>query len=404
MLPSSLTQPEMDNLRDYMLSGNPTLMMVDPLPVIDPALSPLVPAGAQVNPFQQNRMDQSEPKGNLQAFMNSIGVNFNPGHILWDSYQPHPDLAQLQKEIIFIGDGSGASEAFNQLNVVSADLQELVVLYTGYLFKALNGPFEFQPLTRTGYVSGVVPWNNIVQRGFFGLNLNRSPRHVATGESYVTAARVFGAVEDGNFAKRLDAVVIADIDLVSDQFFLFRERGIANLNFDNVSFFLNCMDVLVGDESFINLRKKRVRHRTLVTVEEQTKGFIEKRLEQEREAEEHAQKALNEAQERLNTKVAEVQTRADLDDQTKRIMVKNLQEVENRRFEVARTGIENNKEATVQRSKEDSESAVRQIQGRIKTMAVMLPPIPVFVMGVFIFIRRRRRELEGATAARRLRS
>ena len=92
------------------------------------------------------------------------------------------------------------------------------------------------------------------------------------------------------------------------------------------------MDVLVGDESFISLRTKRRRHRTLESVEEQTREYIEQRNEEEQEAESEASRELADAQRRLDDKVAKVQQRTDVDDQTKQIMVKNLQEIEKRRY------------------------------------------------------------------------
>lgn len=407
LLPSTLTQPEMDNLRSYMLQGNPTLLMVDPLPMVDIGLSPLLPPDFQANPFQQRQQQRSEPKGDIAGLLNAIGVTWNPGQIVWDNYNPHPELAALQPEIVFVGSGNQGAEPFNETNPVTSGLQEVVAMYPGFIFSGVDAAYTFEPLLRTGRVSGPLMFQQLVQQGFLGLSLARNPRRQPSPEAYILAAAVNGTstVFDSTLgmAPEVHAIVIADADMISEQFFQLRQQGIQELNFDNVTFVLNAMDVLAGDSAYIDLRKKRVKHRTLELVEERTQAFIEQRLADEAEAEKQAQQALSEAQGRLNEKVAEVQTRTDLDDQAKQIMMRNLQEVENRRFEVVKQSIEARKEAQIAASKERMEAQIRGIQSGIKTAAVLLPPIPALLFGIFIFFRRRRREIEGAEAARRVR-
>jgi ABC-2 type transport system permease protein len=141
----------------------------------------------------------------------------------------------------------------------------------------------------------------------------------------------------------------------------------------------------------------------LERVEAQTAQFVEQRTLEEQQAEEEADQALTDAQSRLDERVAEVQNRTDIDAQAKQIMARNLEEVENRRLAVLSTNIETEKETKIRASLERMETQTRQIQSTIKAFAVLLPPVPVFGLGVWIFVKRQRREREGAVAAHRLR-
>ncbi len=426
-LPNTLTQPEMDRLSDYIASGNPTLLLTDPLPSFNLALSPSEQKGASANPFAGNQQPAPVPKGDIQGLLRRFGVEWTTGLIVWDQYNPHPGMAHLPPEVVFASPGNENPDTFNQETSSTRSLQELVFIFPGRLQHTGSPDFTFRPLVQSGSMSGLTAYSQLVQRNFFGasqLVLTNIPRR-ASQNAYTVAAHVTGnaagtatghgdastggAAAGGDTAgtvenSPLNLVVVADVDFASQQFFDIRRMGAAGLHFDNVTFFLNLMDVLVGDESFIALRSKRVRYRTLETVERQTMAYTEQRVRDEDAAEEEAQAALDQARRRLTARVDEVRRRTDLDEQTRRIMVRNLEEVENRRFETLQTNIEAEKEARIEESKEMMESQIRLIQNTIKNLAALLPPVPVFLLGVFIFLRRRRRENEAAAAARRLRS
>ena len=422
-LPSSLQTDEMARITDFIRSGKPALILVDPLPAVDPTLSPTEWVG-DGNPYTYPPgTARPGPRGNVRQWLLDLGVDWEPTRIVWDSYNPHPDLAYLQSEFMFLGVGNGNPATFNPDNPITAELQELMFPFVGFLAPVEDRSLRFESLLRSGFASGTNGYFSLVRPSAFGPQLNPSPPREQSEEDYTVAARVRSAelapvVSDRDPAAEgdvtvdergdtddnpLDVIIVADLDFVGDQFFAIRAQGPEDLNFDNVTFFLNAMDTLLGDDSFIELRSRRARHRTLERVEAQTADFIDRRREEERQAETEAEEALSQAQARLDERVEALRNRTDIDVQTMQIMVRNLEEVENRRLDVLSTNIEAEKENKVRASRERMESQVRQIQTTIRTFAILLPPVPVFLVGVAILVRRQRRAHEGAAAARRLR-
>ena len=684
-LPSSLQTDEQGFVADYIRSGKPALVLVDPLPAVNPTLSPSEWVG-DGNPFTYPPgQPRPGPRGNVREWIRNLGVDWEPTRIVWDAYNPHPELAHMPEDVVFLGAGNENPATFSADDPMTAQLQELVLLFPGFL-QAVDDPrFEFQPLLRSGMVSGANGYFSLVRGTPFGPQVNPSPPRRQDDDDYVVAARIrsvggdtasdapeiaddagaadeaaeetaeapaAGAVEEGEAVAEtsaadeavaeadaaespeaadrpgegpaepapetaapgepeaaagatepetatedtpeaagvtpeaeseespeaepaaepesdaeetaspepptseteeeavepeaaesadttaeasaseaaessasqaaesaepqqeqpepaestepqagpqdpsaaedpdaeseeeeqtaespdaaaetaepvaavqetdpgaeqaesepaaapgepaeeseavapeqtaetdaeepaepesdaapetalepddpgdIDIIVVADLDFISEQFFQIREQAPGGLNFDNITFFLNAMDTLLGEDAFIDLRSRRARHRTLERVEAQTAEFIEQRTAEEQQAEADAEQALTEAQQRLNDRVAELQGRADIDAQTRQIMVRNLEEVENRRLEVLSANIETEKDTRIQASRENMEAQIRRIQTSIKTFAILLPPVPVVLLGIAIFIRRNRREREGAAAAHRLR-
>ena len=420
-LPSSMQTDEMANVADVIRNGTPAMILVDPMPAVNPQLSPTEWVG-DGNPFANPPGSaRPGPRGNVRQFMADLGVSWEPTRILWDSYNPHPQLAHMPDDVVFLGRGNQNERTFNADDPVTGELQELVFLWPGYLHAVEDEEVEFQPLLRSGRMSGTNGYFSIVRGTPFGPQINPEPPREQDEDDYVIAARIRStSVPDdadddaaetppaetavaGTAGGSVDMIVVADLDFVGEQFFAIREQAMSDLNFDNVTFFLNAMDELVGDDSFINLRSRRARHRTLERVEAQTAQFTEQRTQEEQQAEKEAENAIEEAQARLDERVEELRRRTDIDAQTMQIMVRNLEQVENRRLEVLSTNIEAEKETKIQASRENMESQIRQIQTSIQTFAILLPPIPVFFVGVAILLRRRRREREGAAAAHRLR-
>ena len=400
VLPSTLLQREMDHVFEAIRRGVPTLLIVDPVPAMNMDLAPAASMAARVNPYAPSRALVRKNTGDIQKAMAGVGISWQPARIAWDSYRPHADYAQMPQEVVFIGPGSGNADAFNRRHPASSRLQELMLMYAAALSPEPLPGVTFEPLISTGTLSGTTGYFQLVQPTQAGPVLNVKLPHEPEGRALTLAAEVRSSAAD----LPLHIIVIGDLDFISDQFFAMRRSGPEAPTFDNVTFFLNSIDVLAGDDDFIGLRTRRARYRTLERVEAETRVFLERRSQEEQQAAADAEAALDVAQRTLDRRVAEIEGRQDLDAQARQIMVRNLLDTENRKLEVLRANIEQARDTKIQASREAMGREVRRIQSAIRTTAVVVPPLPVLLVGLVVFVRRRRREREGAAAMRRLRS
>jgi ABC-2 type transport system permease protein len=292
----------------------------------------------------------------------------------------------------------------------------VVTIFAGQLRSKGGGP-EFTPLLRTSRQGGVVDFKDATQQNFLGVTLAdpRMVRHFASDRSYVVAARIQGKPatpetprdpakkdekKEPEKTPEVRAIAIADLDLISEQFFGLRREKRENLELDNVTFVLNAIDVLAGDETFIPLRKRREVHRTLQRLEKQMEAYIKNVEAETKAAEQAAEEQQNLAQKRFDKEVEAVQARTDLDPRDKQMKLSSLRDVAERRLAVEKANINDQKRKKIQESKADKEQHNRQIQNGVRTLAILLPPLPPVALGLLVFGIRLRRENLGANPNR----
>ena len=414
---SSLTQEHIDKVQAYVDAGRPALLTVDPLPRFDLRVSPSEPRLPPPN--QQRGMfgnfgggPQAEPKGDYLGFLRKLGIAWSSEDVLYDAFKPHAMLSHLPEQIIFVGARPDGTNPLAGGDRISDGLAEVVVMYGGELAPVPGDDHVFTPILTTGENAGRNGFKELVDRHpLFGLQGPLPPRRrsAITGQNHVMAARVErggASGEDGEVAAH-NVIVFADLDMFSNLFFSLYESGgdvdgdgLEDIRFDNVTLLLNAMDSLTGEDRFIELRKRRPKFRRLTTVDEMTREANKERDDKVDEANKKADLELAEAQQALENAVAAIRAREGLDATTKEIMIQSAEAAENRRLQAKTARIEREKKRAIKRTQNEHNRRVGEVQDRIRLLAVLLPPIPALLLGVFIFARKRRRERESIPRSR----
>jgi len=410
---SSLAQPQMDHVKAYVDAGRPALLTVDPLPLFDLRLSPsepMLPPPGQNNPMMGMQPPQGEPKGDFVGLLSHIGISWEPDKIALDTENPHPGFLDAPPHVVFVSERSDGSAPFGEgSDPIVTGLSEVVVLFGGSLTAVSGHEGEFSPLLITGPNSGYNVFEEMTNKHMlFGLQGPVVPSKRVTSPPLVQAARIVGPESSGEGSKGKNVIVVADLDMFGDQFFAMHERGgdidgdgLDDIRFDNVSFLMNAIDALSGDEGLVDLRKRRALYRRLTRVDDLTKDARKNREDAIQAANSNADNLLKEAQAALDAAVKAVNERGDLDETTKAVMLKSAEEAENRRLLAKREVIARDKEKSIARVEAEHLREVDAVQNEIRLAAVLLPPVPALFLGAIIFGRKRRREREAIPSSRK---
>ena len=415
--PSSLGVLEEMNFINSVRQGQPVVIFEDPRPIFLDFLT---------GTYEKRRPTPTNPipplKGEINMLWTLLGVKFDGANILWKNYNPYPKLAGLSEEYLFVDarpirynlgeeaddDARTTFTAFNADDVSVASLEHVLFPFVGCLTQAENSETTFTPLIRTeagGYSSS----DDVVPMGI----RTQSRKRLDHSAVYTIAAQITGTVPKGfqlpatesnpNTSKKepeYNVVIVADVDMATPGFFTLREMGAdarngVSFDFDNITFVLNAVDKLAGEDSLIAIRSRRPRHRTLTRIEEATRKIRDratiaqisymKEFEEERKKEEAA----------LQKTVQELSTRDSSPKELSREESVELQSsivAAQQRLTAVLDEKKRKFDRKVEEEQREVDEYVRQTQGRYKACAAILPPLPPLFIGLVVYLYRRKKQ------------
>jgi ABC-2 type transport system permease protein len=429
--PSKMTPVEMENLISAIQSGQPAVIFEDPYPV--PDSFPQV--GGTFFPRRFARGSQETAK--IEDLWNALDLDIdrNPGTfrglsmqfpwLVWRNenfYQRDMMLAR-QREMFVIRNPSGAIG--DDIPEPMRDIKELFFQYSGIVKQKPTSTFEFVDLVKVSQAGrlNLLPWLQYStgeiseQRLANARGLNNS--------SFVLAAQIKGSnageIVRGSAESKdnTNVIYVADMDLLADYFVDVQNAPIRNneeYRFQNMSFVLNLVDWMADESKYLKIRNRRVDHVTLGEIDKRKKKALDKvakanndfeiEYETERKGFEtelfSKTKTLRDEIDRLEKKKVDgkpydsaklAAKKALLDTESRQ----QQQRMQNRTQELNIERLENQRRVNL-----EAELEIQKIQQFYKLCAVVVPPIPPLIVGIIVFFRRRLREREGISKARRL--
>ncbi|MFN7794024.1 MAG: Gldg family protein [Planctomycetota bacterium] len=436
--PSSLAPEEMNNFIAAVKAGVPTAIFEDP----QSAINPTIPGTGDPRPPMGGGMfggGGPQPKGAIQPLWDLLEIDV-PGQpspmgfvapdLAWQQYNPYPILESMQQSndlwIFIREEAPGGKDAFNQESEITKGLKELMFLFAGTLKQKNGAKNQFTPLVSTGDFAGTMPLADL--RGMQRSSLDRSTeirnRRGRTVGQQTIAALIestkpadSGAEDNATPTKPLKVVYVSDLDCMSGVFVDIRKNPSqlesVEFQFQNITFVLNVIDVLCGENKYPAIRRHVPTYSTLKLVEARADEQKRQEAELQRTANENyntkkseLEEDSNKAKRQFKEAVDKLQREGAIDASKQQELIQRLTEYQMkeaqlaRKLEVEDEKLKRERDRNIREARRNTDDAIRKTQNLYKTLAVFIPAIPPLIVGVVVWVSRRLREREGISKTR----
>lgn len=439
--PSSLSPEQFTLLNNAIKAGVPTALFEDPVPVgrsdITPTGSPKAPAGGGM--FGGG---QSPPKADVRDLWDLLDLDipgeagtqglYNPS-LVWQEHNPYPTLEESATPLwIFVDEDAPNVVQGRSMSVdspITSGMNEALAIFSSAVKAKKDSSLTHTELLRTNASAGLVKAEKLqaLMRSGGSLRDAASDREAeipiamsieGPAPAAPKPAGDPGAEEETEKTPpTMKAVYVGDTDIMLPEFLMIRADPDtlteARFQFQNVTFILNCLDWLTGEDEFIEVRKHepnfpnlkmidKVKEEARVEVAEGSKLFETDFQTADRDAKEAREQRLKKVLDQLEKLKKDFRdgkaSQAELNAVAQKYQTQ--EELEDRKLAVRQAKMEREKDQKIRNIERQAQDQVTKIQNNVKTAAVALPCIPPLVVGVIVFASRRLRERENIAKAR----
>ncbi|MDX2308506.1 MAG: Gldg family protein [Hyphomicrobium sp.] len=296
--PKGLTEAGAYAIDQYALKGGKVVVFIDPLP-----------ESAQLAMLQ----NQGEGRRHLSKVLEGWGVKFDGTEVAADIRNARRvqfggrDGNMVTEFVAWLALGK---EAINSKDVLAAGIDVLNLASAGHLVKADGAKIDMQPILETSADAAIVPASKM---GFGADPVSLLREYIPGRKKLVLAARLGGdapsafpngkpgeaakpdAGKSANPAKehvasgRLNAIVVADTDILADQFWVDRREMMGQEMVvpaaHNAAFVVGALENLSGSDALIALRGRGVNERPFTWVDELRRSAERRFREKEQQLE-----------------------------------------------------------------------------------------------------------------------